>query len=141
MYTTLAELTRKFGLALLTRLTDRAEVATGALDQSVIDQAILDTGAVIDGYLARRYVLPLDQIPDLLGDLALAIAIYKLHIYAPDPKIEADYKDAMRALREIGEGKISLPVSEGTLKSTGTGGAQVTDRKRPLTAQNMTGFI
>lgn len=139
-YATLAHLTDRYGLGLLTQLTDRGEVATGQIDQAVIDRALADTDAMIDGYLGR-YQRPLTSVPDLLVDLAQVVAIYKLHRFKPDPKIEDDYKDALRALRDISTGLITLAIAGAEVPGTGGNGVRITDRERPLTEDNMKGFI
>ena len=74
MYATLDQLTERFGERMLVQLTDRASPPAGTVDADVVARALADTAAVIDGYLAGRYVLPLAQTPPLLADLALAIA-------------------------------------------------------------------
>ncbi|WP_226779514.1 gp436 family protein [Oceaniglobus trochenteri] len=140
-YATLDNLTDRFGSRLLVQLTDRGEVVTDTIDTDVIDRALADTDAAIDGYLKDRYVLPLAETPPLIADLAQSIAIYKLHVYAPDPKIEADYKDALRTLRDIASGVVRLSVAGVEVSETGGSGARMTDRERPLTAQNLKGFI
>lgn len=141
-YATLQQLTDRFGERMLIALTDRADIPTHAIDQAVIDRALADTDALIDGYLMARYVLPISgTVPPLLADLAQAIAIYKLHIQAADPKIEADYKDALRSLQQIANGTIRLPVAGAEPETQGGSGAVVTDRERPFTAENMKGFI
>ena len=138
-YTDLAKLTASFGEDLLLQLADRD--GSGAVDDGVVDGAIADTDAAIDGYLAGRYKLPLATTPPLLADLAAAIAIYKLHTYEPDAKIAEDYKDAMRQLREIAAGTIRLPAEGVEPEGTGASGVRVTDRERPFTEQNLKGFI
>lgn len=140
-YGTLEQLTDRFGTRLLIDLTDRDETATGQIEVEVVDRALTDTDAVINGYLKDRYVLPLAETPALITDLALAIAIYKLHIYAPNEKIVADYKDALRALRDIATGIVKLSVAGAQVAETGGSGARITDRERPFTAQNLKGFI
>ena len=80
-------------------------------------------------------------VPPQIVDIAYQIAIYKLHIYATDPKIEADYKMAIKALEGIREGKIRLPIEGMTPKQTGETGVRTTDRERPMTAANLKGFI
>jgi len=140
-YATLQMLSDRFGVRLLIQLTDRGDVSSGVLDNAVLDRALADTDAEIDGRLKDRYVLPLAETPPLIADLAQAIAIYKLHIYAPDPKIEADYKYAMRTLREIADGIVRLSVAGVEVTGTGGSGARVTDRERPLTPETMKGFI
>lgn len=140
-YTSTSDLEARYGSQLLIELTDRDAPATGAIVQSVVDRALSDTDAVIDGYLAVRYTLPLSEVPALIADLAQAIAIYKLHVFMPDPKIEADYEAALRSLRDISAGKIRLPVDGGVAEGTAGTGARITDRERPMTEDNLKGFI
>ncbi|WP_375227504.1 gp436 family protein [Roseobacter sp. S98] len=140
-YTTLSDLTARFGENLLVQLTDRGDVATDTIDQTVIDQAISDTDALIDGYLAKRYALPMAAVPPLVASLALDIAIYKLHIFEANPKIEADYKAAMKSLEGIAAGSVTLPVEGAEAAGSGSSGARLTDRDRPLTETSLKGFI
>ena len=140
-YTTLDQLTDRFGERMLVDLTDRADVATGEVDADVVDRALADTDAVIDGYLAGRYVLPLATVPALIADLALTIAIYKLHRFEPDPKIQKDYELALRSLDGIAKGSIRIPAAGVEPAGTDGGGARMTDRERPFTEANMKGFI
>jgi phage gp36-like protein len=140
-YATLAQLTDRFGAAMLIGLTDRASPPEGEIDADVVARALADTDAAVDGYLAGRYQLPISETPALLADLAQAIAIYKLHPYAPDPKIEADYKDAIKTLRDIATGVVRLTLDGVEQAGSGASGVQTNDRERPLTAENMKGFI
>ena len=64
-YAAQSNLIERFGEAMLVALTDRAAVATGAVDAAVIARALIDTDAIIDGYLATRYLLPLSDVPQL----------------------------------------------------------------------------
>jgi phage gp36-like protein len=140
-YATLQQLTDRFGEDLLIRVTDRGDVATDTVDTDVVDRALADTDAMIDGYLAGRYALPMATTPPLVTDLAQVIAIYKLHVYQPDEKIERDYDQAIKQLRDIASGTIKLPVAGAEPEGTGGTGAQVTDRERPMTEDNLKGFI
>lgn len=140
-YATLANLTDRFGEAMLVSLTDRGEFATGTVDVTVVNRALSDTDAVIDGYLARRYALPLSVSQPLLADIAGAIAIWKLHTSEPDPKIEYDYKAVMGMLKDISNGVIALTAAGIEAPSTGGTGVQFTDRERGMTQDNMTGLI
>ncbi|NNG05319.1 MAG: DUF1320 domain-containing protein, partial [Inquilinus sp.] len=79
-YATQAQLVERYGTVRLVELTDRAEPPAGAIDAAVIDRALADADALIDGYVAARYDLPLPAVPDLLRDLALSIVFYKLHL-------------------------------------------------------------
>ena len=140
-YATLAQLTDRYGARMLVALTDRAGTASGEIDMAVVDRALADTDAMIDGYLAGRYALPVAEVPPLLADLAQVIAIWKLHPHQPDPKIETDYRDARKSLEAIAHGTIRLARDGLQVAGTGGTGARATDRERPLTAANMKGFV
>jgi phage gp36-like protein len=140
-YATQAQLTDRYGARTLIALTDRAEVATGAIVTAVVDRALADTDAQIDGHLAARYALPLTATPALIADIAQVIAIWKLHPYDPDPKIRRDYDDALRALRDIADGRVKLDLAGAEPEGSGSGGVRITDRERPLTETNLKGFI
>jgi len=142
-YCTLDLLTDRFGARMLIGLTDRAELATGTVDTDVVDRAIADADAVIDGHLRTRYALPMaEPIPALLTDIAMSIVGYKLHTSQPNPKIETDYKDALRHLEAIAKGTIQLSAAGLSTGGAATGsGARITDRERPFTEANLKGFI
>ena len=140
-YASLEDLTDRFGERMLVALTDRADTPTGEVDADVVNRALTDTDALIDGYLAARYALPLDAVPPLVVDLAQTIAIWKLHTAAPDPKIEEDYKLALKSLEAISKGTIRLGVAGLEPETSGASGARMTDRERPFTAENLKGFI
>lgn len=141
-YATLQDLTDRYGERMLIALTDRGAVATGVIDTSVVNRALADTDAVIHGYLAVRYVLPLSVSSPVIEDIAMTIAIWKLHRATPDEKVKADYDQALRTLREISAGTIRIPGAAGAEPAdSGASAAQVTDRERPMTAANLKGFI
>lgn len=140
-YATQQQLTDRYGEAALIALTDQGAVALGVVDVAVIARALTDTDAMIDGYLAARYSLPLADVPPLLSDLAQVIAIWKLHRYEPDPKIAKDYDNARHLLRDIASGAVRVPIAGAEPAATGGSGARITDRERPMTAENLKGFI
>ena len=141
-YATLATLIARYGTAPLVMLSDRAEVPTGEIDEAVVDRALADATATIDGYLATKYALPLTVTSPLLEDLCAKIAFWNLHIAAPDEKVKLDYQEAIRQLREIAAGTIFIPGAAGTVPEVQSGsGASFTDRDRPFSPENLTGFI
>lgn len=97
------------------------EIAAANRARSRIETAVAEAGALIDGYLGKRYALPLSSPPGILATWARAIARYKLHgdrISGEDKDpIARDYRDALRFLAQIAEGKFSLgledPVAQG----------------------------
>lgn len=140
-YASLDQLTERFGEKMLIQLTDRATPAAGAIDADVVARSLADTAAQIDGYLARRYRLPLAETPTSVTDLALTIAIYKLHRRNPDDKIKKDYDDALKALRDIAAGIIMLAVEGVEPPASSTSDVRVSDRDRVMTTDSMKGFV
>lgn len=141
-YASLQSMITRYGLDMLVGLTDRAQPQTGQLNGTVVERALEAADQLINGFVGGRYVLPLVDVPPLLSDLAEAIAAWKLHPYKPDEKIAEDYKDALRTLRDISDGKITLAVPSTSAPATVEGsGARLTDRERPLTAENLKGYI
>ncbi len=140
-YTSLQQLTDRYGEKMLAQLTDRGAVFSGAIDAAVVDRALADTDALIDGYLAGRYLLPLAQTPPLLADLAQAIAIYKLHAKTAAEKITEDYQQALKVLRDIAAGVVRLAVAGVEPVSSGASGVRTNDRPRELTPDSLRGFV
>ena len=141
-YCTLDQLNDRFGPATLIALTDRADVPTGAVDLDVLGRAVADADAMIDGYLAARYALPLASTPALIAVVSQDITLWKLHLGEPSAKVKADYDAALRTLRDISAGAIRIPEASGLDPAApGTSGVVVTDRERPFAADQMKGFI
>jgi phage gp36-like protein len=140
-YASQAMLVKRFGAQTLVYLTDRATPPTGTIDMDLVAQELVNTDAIINGYVGNRYRLPLDPVPDLVTDLALSIAIYKLHVQTPDEKVVRDYDQAIRTLRDIGTNAVKLNAAGIEPASSGASGVQFIDRERPLSPESMTGFI
>lgn len=140
-YATLAMLVKRFGERTLIELTDRGEAPTGQIDEALVAQELANTDAVINGRVGVRYRLPLDPVPEEVTDIALAIAIYKLHVFSPNDKIVKDYELALRTLRDIADGSVKLDAAGIEPASSGAQGVQYIDRERPLTPESLTGFI
>ena len=106
---------------------DEVEAADKALAR--IEQAIREAGEVIDGYIGRRYALPLSKVPGILGTWARAIARYRLHgeriSGEPTDPVVRDYRDALRFLQQIAEGKFSLGADDPSSQGAGPGDVQI----------------
>ena len=105
-YTTLAALIERYGESELIQLTDR----TGAdvIDETIVDRAIADADGEIDAYLAKRMALPLATVPAVLERTAAVMARYYLYNDAPTDLVRAQYDAAIRLLRDVANGVVSL---------------------------------
>jgi len=140
-YATQQQMIDRYGTSALVMLTDRAEFATGVIDAAMIDRALADADATIDGYLARHYALPLAVVPPQLPPIAQALAYWSLHLTEPDGKTKADYDTALRMLKDIADGRVRLAVAGTEPQTTAASGVRMTDSSRPLSAGSMKGFI
>lgn len=102
-------------------LTDDA--GAGTVDDTVVDRAIADAGAVIDAYCQGRYPVPLSPVAAIIRTLAVDLAIYNLYgrrTVAPVPDVRKErHKDAMRFLDLVTQGKIKLGADEPAPVSSG----------------------
>jgi phage gp36-like protein len=142
MYCTQAQLETRYGTGTLVSLTNH-EASTGLVVASVVEAAIADAAGEIDGYVGRRYQLPLTSTPDPLRDMCLVMAFYKLHRRETDEKTRRDYDDAMKRLKDVASGVFILNAAGVELagSTSSSGGVETTGPERVLTGGSMEGFI
>lgn len=99
-YATRLDLEQRYGADLI------AQRET-ALGPGSVDKALTDADALIDGYLATRYALPLNAIPPNLPAVACALARYTL-LSGSNERARDDFKDAMTWLRDVQAGRVQL---------------------------------
>lgn len=93
---------------------EQITVADAAL--AAVQTAIDDASSLVDGYLAKRYVLPFTGPQNLIAVWTRAIARYLLHkdrrtMESDDPVVR-DYRDATKALQLVADGKLSLGAND-----------------------------
>ena len=96
-YAVKQDMVDRFRATELIQLTDVDSVAN-AIDDTVLDRALDDADAEIDGYLAGRYTLPLATVPRVLTNIACDIARYRLHDDRATEQVTTRYRDAIRLL-------------------------------------------
>ncbi|MTI74724.1 MAG: DUF1320 domain-containing protein [Stenotrophomonas sp.] len=110
------------------------EIAGADRARERIEQASTEADALIDGYLGKRYTLPLANAPGILTTWARAIVRYKLHgdrlsTEGNDP-IVRDYKDALKFLEQIAAGKFSLGIEDPSSQGNGLGEVRIDPGKK-----------
>jgi len=110
-YASLPLLQERFGLDELIQRSDKYLPYTGAVVTSVIDRAVADADAEIDGFVGSRYTLPLPEpVPPVLVPIACDIARYRLYDDAVPVIVRQRYEDAIARLRDIAAGRLSLGI-------------------------------
>lgn len=105
MYCTTQDIIDRFGEEELISLTDRE--GSSVIDQDVLDRALGDAAAEIDVYIAA-YQLPLKDLPPALVRVACDITRYHLYDDAATEAVQTRYDNALRFLRSVAKGEISL---------------------------------
>ncbi|MBC7859192.1 MAG: DUF1320 family protein [Burkholderiaceae bacterium] len=100
-YATRDDLVQRYG-------ADDIEQRESALPAGAVDRILADADALIDGYLAGRYSLPLTDVPPNLPQVACAIARYALLGDAATERAREDHKDAVAWLRDVAADKVKL---------------------------------
>lgn len=105
-YATQQDLIDRFGEAELRELADRD--GDDVIDAAVVGAALNDASNRIDSYIGQRYDLPLATTPPLLEQLCCDIARHRLFKDDPPEIVSVNYNHALRALRDIADGRASL---------------------------------
>lgn len=84
----------------------------------IIDAAIADADGEIDGYLAKRYAVPLAPVPKVINKFSKDIAVYNLFSRigideGTDQKTYLNrYNAAVKFLTLVAEGKVNIGTGE-----------------------------
>ncbi|WP_065204250.1 gp436 family protein [Shewanella woodyi] len=111
-YASVQEMQQRFGKHDLTLLTEREGSVPGEINQAVLEQALTDASAEIDGYLAGRYQLPLHPIPAVLERNCCDIARYFLYGDRAPEQVEKRYLAVVKYFNSVSKGEINLALSD-----------------------------
>ncbi|QRK80182.1 DUF1320 domain-containing protein [Shewanella sp. LZH-2] len=112
MYATSGNMLSRFGEQDLTLLTEREDSVPGEINLALLEQALRDASAEIDGYIAGRYVLPLTTVPAVLERNCCDIARYFLYGDKAPEQVEKRYNAVVKFLTAVSKGDISLGLAE-----------------------------
>ena len=119
-YATISDAQFEIGECELIALSDRENI--GALQTDVLQKALDKASGEIDGYLVGRYITPLSVVPPLITTYCIDIARYRLSgadVTEVDT-VRLRYKDAIRYLESIRDGKTKLGADVATAGADGT---------------------
>ena len=107
-YATLTDMTTRYGESEIIEQTDLT--GSGIINPAAVALVLADASALIDGYLASRYSIPLATPPDLLVSLCCDLARYALYVDAAPDVVVSRRDQAIAALRDIAAGRLRLDV-------------------------------
>lgn len=142
IYATKQDLEDRDGSMLYNLALDRS---TDTLNDIWIDEALATADDEINGYLSRRFVLPLPSVPDLLKRQAIVIAFYWLgdrDNQVPD-LLQDRYDRAIAKVKEIAAGKVDLGLPTPDMPPEGSVGKVelVQQNERLFTRDSLKGVL
>ncbi len=139
-YATIPDMTLRFGETEILRLSAGDGALPVEIIAATVQRALDDATAILDGYLRRRYVVPLLAPTADIVRAACIIARYDLATGAnkePSTQMKDDRAEVVAWLKMIADGRVTL---EGAAPVNAGSGVQASDRERLLTPSNV-GFM
>lgn len=112
----------------------------------IIDTAIADAEGEIDGYLAKRYTVPIEPTPKVINKFAKDMAVYNLYsrIGINESSEEKNYLNrynaAIKFLTLVAEGKVSIGAQTEDPVSAAATGFSVKSNSRLFNRDSMRGM-
>lgn len=138
-YATVADMTFRYQRSNLDRLTS-SKTDSGMPDDTVIVTALNDAAAIMDSYIVARYTLPLTVAPATLPQICCVIAWYFMMDMQANEQATQRYKDAIRWLEGVRDGKIPLGTDTTGSAPEGENLVQVVS-DQPVFSRKQQGFI
>ncbi len=85
-----------------------------AIDEVIIDETIDKSVNIINGFIGCRYDLPLSIVPKIIRNISIDLTVKFLYErrfsgdISEDNTVEKSYREAMKLLEKIREGKIFI---------------------------------
>jgi phage gp36-like protein len=100
-YATRSDLENLRGAELILALADKD--ADGAVDDAVVDNALLHASSVVDSYLTR--FLPLGTVTEVIRQVVIDLALYRIAGQHATDEQRNRHNDAMAWLRDVARGR------------------------------------
>lgn len=141
-YATLQDLIDRFGQNELIQRTDRTNKPASTIDQIVVQRALDDATALINGYLAKLYTLPVSPVPDVLVKVTADVARYYLHGSAVDKDgpVAAAHAQGLKWLRDVSTGLVQLETAGVAMPQAGGGQVRTSGPDRVMTRDSLRGL-
>lgn len=138
-YASQQNLIDRFGEDELIQLTNRDGL--DEIDATVVERALADAEAEINGYMASKYTLPLSSVPQILETYACDIARFRMQSENPKEIVITRYENAIRYLKDVVTGKASLGVDTNNEQPATGNSVQMSATDPVWRRENSKGFI
>lgn len=114
-YATVDDMIARFGSEELIQISTPAGQDQDGIVADVVMAAVTDASAMMDGYIGRRYRVPMDIPPSIVTAVCCDMARWRLSIgggRTPSETIRTGYKDAITWLTDVSVGRVVLELDE-----------------------------
>lgn len=141
-YCTQQDLVDRFGATKLIQLTDRVNKPATTINAVTVTERIADAVSLINSYLAKRYQLPLTDVPPVLKTYAIDIAWFLLHGDAAgkDHPARMAFNDAKAWLKFVSVGDVVIEGAGEIIAPAGGGQIKTSEPNRVFTRDKLEGF-
>lgn len=138
-YVTKQQLIDRFSERELIQLTDRDNKPATTIDDTVVNGAIADAEALVDGYLGKVYELPLGVTPPVLTRISADIARYYLHGKSADKDgpVHRAYTEAASWLKDVSRGLVQIDAAGVAPAAAGGGSIRAKPADRVFTRNSL----
>lgn len=130
MYASVADMVERFSEGeIITISTPRKEQLAG-IRVDRVERALIEATGIADGYLRRRYAVPLTAVPPEVSGATMQVARYLLTQGSgadPSEPMRLAHKQAVTWFGDVADGRVNL---EGQMPVDATSGAMASDRGR-----------
>lgn len=128
----------RFGNTELAQLTDRTSGVT--IDDAVLNKALNDADAAINGYLTVKYTIPITPVPAILERFGCDIARYYLYEDRVTEQVKRRYDDAIAYLKGVANGTVNLGVDAANQAPASSGGPEFSAPDRVFTGDSLVDY-
>lgn len=107
-YAQVSDLVTRFGQRELIQLTDRSNPPADQVDPAVAQPALDEASAIMDGFIAVKYALPLSTISPILLGICCDLARFRLYADQAPEQVAKRNESAMGMLRNIAQGLLKI---------------------------------
>jgi phage gp36-like protein len=140
MYASTQDLIDRFGETEIAQASNR-DMPSDGIDEAVVEQALRDASAEIDGYLSARYKLPLTHVPLVLVRVCADLARYQLYDDRAPDQVSKRHDDSVKLLQRISTGQVALGLSSEGESPEASDGAEMESGGRVWGRSDSKGFI
>jgi phage gp36-like protein len=140
-YATQADMIERFGERDLIALTNRpgSSASPPTIDEARLQSALKDAEDLINGYLGKRFSLPLNPLPSLAVRWSCDLARWFLQPISAPEQVKANYERTLEELKDAAAGELSLGVPENESGSW-SGAAEISAPPRIFSSSHLKGF-